>query len=188
MTRVLWGIALGVLLLVGCAPASERCAWLDRDARYCLQPTHTTTPMDQRQRLDLRLGGEQHTLLADVWVDAEQQQLVLVTPLGQTVAQLVFDNQSARLQGPPLPWPTPLPPAALLAMVQIAWWPAAHVQAGLDRGWTLLDSPGLRTLRSPHGNADWLQIRYEPESGPTRRVTMRLPQRAMELDIEVLAP
>lgn len=181
------GLAAALLgALVACGPSDDRCAWLDPQLRYCLQPTGTAAPLDQRQKLVLSMGDQQHTLLADLQVDPNGQQMVLLTPLGQTVAQLAYDNRSARQAGPSGPWPAQLTPATLLGLVQLAWWPTAAVRAGLDSGWTVEESAGSRRILPSAGGGSRIDIGYTPPQGPYRHIRMVLPQRNVHLDIEVL--
>ena len=112
--------------------------------------------------------------------------MVLLTPLGQTVAQLTFDNRTARRQGPPVPWPAQLSPAVLLGLVQLVWWPADQVQTGLNAGWAVNDSPGRRQILHVDSSRPWIDIRYDAVEGSRRHIHLSMPQRRVDLAIEVL--
>lgn len=175
-----------LVALAACGQQERSCAWLDPTLRYCLQPTSAVDPFDQRQKLVLSFKGQPYTLLADLQVDSLRQQMILLTPLGQTIAQLSFDNRAAVQEGPAVPWPAQLSPAALLGLVQLAWWPTSAVRVGLDNGWVVEDSPGLRQIRPAAGGLSLVDIGYSPYHGPYQQIRMTLPQQKVTLDIEVL--
>jgi len=127
-------------MLAGCA---STCPNLPGGPRYCLQGTAAVPPHVALQDIRIRRGDLDERVIAQLEVDAEGMRLAGLTPMGQRVLEATFDNRTAwaeSLAG------DRLDARALLALVQLATWPADVVRAGLGDGCILQETPVRRRL------------------------------------------
>lgn len=139
-------LILPVLALAGCAslvPRANCAAW--QEMVYCLQPTGSVAPFSVLQKIDVRRAGRSESLIVSLEADQRGLRLAGLTPLGQKVMQVVFDNRGIIVDAA-------LPEGEafahqILALVQLVWWPSQAVRAGLTPGGPILeDGPTKRRL------------------------------------------
>ena len=170
--------ALSVFLAAACAGGDSRCTALPGGSRYCLQTKTDIVPFDAQQKVDIVFDGRQETIIAQLEADALGMRFVGTTPFGQKLVQLNFDNQrviveTAQMKG--------LDPVLLLALVQIATWPAEHVHGGLGNSAQLVESPGQRVVAG--GGKDIVVIRYTRGRPPLGDMSIQFPGLSVEFSI-----
>jgi hypothetical protein len=143
--------ALGATLLGGCT-GGTRCPALPDGLRYCLQESAAVTPFDTFQSIHVEGPGIDLRLIAALEVDRDGMRMVGLTPMGQRVLETVFDNHTLRTsivgdEGG-------VDAGALLALVQLALWPAQAVRAGLPAAWQLDETDGLRRVLRDDGRTE----------------------------------
>ncbi|MEO8409083.1 MAG: DUF3261 domain-containing protein [Propionivibrio sp.] len=169
-----------LLALVACQD-DTRCAALIGGGNYCLQPTTDVHPFDVQQKADARFGDRRETMIAEIEVDAAGADVVALTPFGHTLLQVHYDNRQATAATLP---DQRISPALLMALLQIAWWPADSLRVGLEAPATLEEGAGLR--RIVNDGETTLSIAYEGEQPPDRRLRVSIPSADLVIDIETL--
>lgn len=170
-----------VIALGGCGDDNSSCAVLTGGGRYCLQPSTDLAPFDAQQKIEARFGERHETLIAEIEIDASGARLVALTPFGQTLLQIIYDNRQASAVTLP---DRRISPAMIMALVQIALWPADSVRHGLETPYAVHDTPGQR--RIVNGAELMLRVDYEGDAPPYRRIHLSVPAADLELDIETL--
>lgn len=181
MRPLLWfGMLLTVLLEIGCSDVLSPCSVLPGGIRYCLQTTAAIEPFDVQQKVDIAFNGRQETMIALLEADAEGVRLAGMTPFGQKLLQIAFDNRDVSAETPPGQGANA---ALLLAVVQLAMWPAERVRAGLvDSGSIdLIDEPGLR--RIVKDGSDVVLIKYTRGRPPLGDLLIQMPNAKAEFAI-----
>ena len=185
MRRLAWrGLLSGLLLVAGCAGDGTSCAAFPGGVRYCLQTTAAVEPFDAQQKLDIAFNGRQETMIAQLEVDADGMRLVGMTPFGQKLLQLGFDNRSVSAEAFAGKGPDPV---LLLAVVQLATWPAEQVRVGLGRN-NAIDLIDEQTgeqsqRRIVKDGKDIVVIRYTRGHPPSGDMLIRLPAAGVEFTI-----
>jgi len=172
--------AFSLLAASACTPDDERCAQLPGGARYCLQPTSLLAPFEVQQKLEITYGGQRETLIVELEVDANGMRFAGLTPFGQKLVQASYDNRTVTASRLP---DKRLPPALVLAMLQMAWWPAANVRAGLGDAAVLDEGGGQRTI-SADGKL-LVEVGYTG-GPPARDMHIAFPPAGIEIDITTL--
>lgn len=140
--------ALGAFLLGGCT-GGTRCPALPDGLHYCLQDSAAVTPFDAFQSIHVEGPGIDLRLIAALEVDSAGMRMVGLTPMGQRVLETVFDNHT--LRAPAIDAEGGIDAGALLALVQLALWPAHAVRPGLPEGWQLDETDGRRRVLHDDG-------------------------------------
>ena len=171
------------LLLSACSTLtahSSACAELPGGGSYCLQPSTDLAPFELQQLVETTVQGRRETMIVEFEADAQGMRFVGLTPFGQKLLQIDYDNQVARAQTLP---DARLSPTALLALLQLAQWPADSVRRGL--------APALRLEEGVHQRrvllAGRLLLSIDYIGAPTqRRLHVSVPSLPLELDISPL--
>ena len=171
-------IGLSVLLAAACANDGSRCTALPGGSRYCLQTTASVVPFDVQQKVDVVFDGRMDTIIAQVETDALGMRFVGTTPFGQKLVRLSFDNERVTLAASQMKG---LDPILLLALVQIASWPAASVRAGLGDSALVVDGEGQRRLVKD--DSDLVVIKYTRGRPPLGDVSIQLPKAGVDFTI-----
>ena len=130
-------------LAAGCGGDSDpRCTVLPGGVGYCLQTTDGVPPFDVQQRIDMSFRGQQQTLILQTESDDAGVRVVGMTPLGQTLLQLDFDNRQVTAVSSI----KAISPVMLMALVQIGGWPVERVRQGIDPALTIEESAAGRTV------------------------------------------
>ncbi|HRE17921.1 MAG TPA: DUF3261 domain-containing protein [Rhodocyclaceae bacterium] len=165
-------------LLSACLPGGDSCPTLPGGAPYCLQtaPQHFAT----LQKTSIRFGSQQLTLLTRVESDVKGLRFVGLTPFGQTIMSVSWENGRVHAELPPA-LQGKLDPAVLLALIQIAQWPAEQVRAGLGPHWNMTETPNRRQLQLATQDETMLDIRWEG-SPPYARLTISAPANGFQME------
>jgi len=168
------------IALAACAGTGDRCAALPQ-GQYCLQPSADVAPFEATQIVRLRIGERRETLVAALEVDADGLRMAGLTPLGQKLLQLDYDNRAASVQSPA---GARIDAVQLAALLQLALWPAASVRAGLSPALALEDDGGARRIVG--GGAPVVSIRREGDAPPYRSVQLSVPGADLEMTVETV--
>ncbi|MCE9640484.1 MAG: DUF3261 domain-containing protein [Betaproteobacteria bacterium] len=178
-------IVAGVAALAACAGIEEPgCTRLPEGGRYCLQQTSLVTAFQATQRVEVARDGAGYSLLAEIEVDADAMRMVVVTPLGQKLLQLEYDNRMARINAAG-PLRDRLDPVLVAALVQLALWPLDAVRAGLTGGVTIEETAGHRRVLGA-GGATLMSVQTEGTPPSFRKLRITAPAARLVLDIDTL--
>jgi hypothetical protein len=158
-----------------------QCATLIGGGRYCLQSSATIVPFEAQQKVEVRIRGQQETMIVELEVDAAGMRLAGLTPFGHSLLKASYDNRTvtatqladARLS-----------PSLLIALLQIALWPADALRVGLEAPLRLEERAGQRSILN--GDKVTLTINYTGNQPPYRRMQIVIPVAGIELDVETL--
>jgi len=177
-----------VLMIAGCASAPPGCTRLPlasgnvpANIGYCLQSTASAPAFVVQQRITLRFGERQETLIADLENNAAGLIFTGLSPLGLTLFQASYDNHAVRSTHAAEPR---LPPELLLAVLQLALWPKEAVQRGLEVSAMIEDQ--LTERRITVNDQLWMRVRHDGTPPPYRRLVIELPAVRLNLEIEAL--
>jgi len=96
------------------------------------------------QQLEVQAAGQTRSLEVALEADAQSVRMAFMQ-LGQTVARLEWDGRQLEQSLAP-GWPKVVSAERVLSDLQLVWWPAEAVRAGLAPGWRLAESPQTREL------------------------------------------
>lgn len=173
--------ALLALFLSACT-GSGNCVRLPAGAQYCLmdgpwpeysaEQAATVSFQDKTMRLITRVqSGEKGLHFAGV------------TPLGQTVIQVSWENGALHGDMPP-PLSDRLDGRLFPALLQIATWPAEEVRKGLPGGLALIEKEGRRIVSD--GQQDILIVSWEGKTLPYQRLRFEAPAVRLLIDVQTL--
>ena len=173
---------LGMFLLVtACATLPPDCAGLPGGGHYCLQESNANTTFSIQQKVEARFKQHRETLISDIESDSQGIQFVALTPFGQKVVHVQYDNKTATAIRLP---DNRIQPAMLLAMLQLTLWPESAVRRGLSSQYTLTESATQRRILL--GEEVIIDIRHEAAPAPYSNVHLLMPTADLELDIQML--
>ena len=179
LTTALLGIAL---LVTACAPTGENCARLPGNGRYCLVagpwPEYTA-----EQASAVTLKGKTLRMIVRVASGPGGLRFAGLSPLGQTLFQVSWENSVLRAELPPV-LEGRIDPALFPALLQIATWPAERIREGLSEGLELIDEPGRRVIRN--GTDDVLLVSWEGSQLPYSRLRIEAPAAGLIIDSRTL--
>jgi hypothetical protein len=169
-------VGLGVL---GCATTAPPPA-PPPELTLRLPPAALGSELSLAQRLTVVRGTERRGFDALLEADASAVRIAALA-LGQRVASLSWDGAHFEAQvSSQVPDFVTAP--RILTDVQLAWWPAAAVEAGLPAGYALEASGTRRVLR--RGGATVVLVTYEGVAPAWRRVTLQHLERGYTLEID----
>jgi hypothetical protein len=135
--------ALLAAAVSACSPGNPRCARIPGGGTYCLQASAAVPPFEVQQKIEFTFNGRRETMIVELEVDADGMRFAGLTPFGQKLVQASFDNREVRAAVLP---DKRLDPALLLALLQLALWPADSVRAGLGTAVVVEESTGQRRV------------------------------------------
>jgi len=176
------------LLLTACANEQTACPSLPGGGSYCLQAGGPVFSIVQQS--SLKFGERRMSFLTRIENDADGLRFAGLTPLGQTLLLISWENNVLRAEIPPS-MAEKMSPALLPALVQIAMWPAEAVRSGLAPTLTLKEEPYRRRILA--GNSgddektkqDVLTISWEGNL-PYTRLRITAPTIGLEIDARTL--
>lgn len=181
MTLVRFILPSLLLLLSACSGTTPQCAALP-GGQYCLQPSTTASAVSVQQKVVARFGKQRETLIADIEADADGMQFVAITPFGQKVLHVSYDNQASRA----ILLPTKrLDAAQLLALLQIALWPEDAVRQGLAAELQLQTTPTTREVLVD--GQLMLRISHDNSPRPYAWLRIEMPTFDVSLDMQTLS-
>lgn len=156
-------IAIGLLLLAGCATAPPQAPEDGAMPALRLAPAALGRELALQQRLSFEHGDRRDSVDALVEVDASSQRL-LMHAQGQVALRLTWDGTTLDQQR--ADWlPAALSAERVLSDLQLVYWPAAAINAALPAGWRLRELAGKRELT--HHDEVLVTVRF-PEPGRAR--------------------
>lgn len=177
--RVIFCLLL--LSLFGCAEQTAECTAIPMLGRYCLQSSAAAASFSVLQKVDVRFRKKRETLIAQVDNDASGMTFVGMTPFGQTLLQVDFDNREARAVRTP---DARIPPALVIALLQISLWPQASVQRGLGDEIQVVDEGNVRRL--VRDGQTLLQVEHDASPAPYQNLQINLDSLSFQLNIQTL--
>lgn len=177
--RMLTLVAL--LATAACSEPDPQCPALIGGGSYCLQPTTAVAPFDVQQKVESRFRDRRDTLIVELEVDAAGLRFAGLTPFGQKLIQLSYDNRNASATTIP---DSRISPALLVALLQLTQWPAEAVRAGLEAPLTLEENGNQRRILNR--GEPTLTIDYGHGQPPWRKIHMTVHAADLELTIEPL--
>jgi len=142
--RSLAALLAASVLLAACAsspssPSSTPAAPLLR-----LAPASLGRELAVVQQLDVQAAGQARSLEVALEADTQSVRMAFLQ-LGQTVARLEWDGRQLEQSLAP-GWPKVVSAEQVLSDLQLVWWPATAVRAGIAPGWQLAETPQTREL------------------------------------------
>ena len=176
---------LGLLLIslsgTSCMLRDSRCTNLMGNGQYCLQSTAAVAPFTIRQIIKASINSNHETAVTDIEVNAQGMSLIVLTPFGQKIMHINYDNKEANAIASTS---SRIAPSMLIAIVQLALWPAASVRDGLSD--SLLLEENISHRRYLAKNKLVLDIQYANSELPYNKLHISIPTINLELDIEAL--
>lgn len=167
-----------LLLTLGCATTPKPAPPPEFALR--LPPAALGAELALAQRISVVRAAERQGFDALLEADATEVRVAAVA-LGRRVASLRWDGAALEADVA-----AQVPPAItaqrILTDVQLAWWPAAAVRAGLPPGYTLDDTADTRAVL--RGGTPVVTLRYEGQPPAWRRVTLEHLERGYTLEID----
>lgn len=170
-----------MLLSTSCTRQYSRCVNLMGNGRYCLQPTTTVAPFEVLQKVDATLKKRHETMISNIAVNGEGMQIIILTPFGQKLAHVSYNNVEAKAVVSP---DSRLDPTLMIAMIQLALWPADSVRKGLSTPMILEESDGHRHYLANDNLV--LDVSYANAMVPANKFNFSFPAVGLILDIETL--
>jgi len=171
--RALWAVVLSVSLattLGACVtarpiPASGAPT---EGLLLALSPASLGRELHLAQRVTVFRGSS--TWAFDAQLEADSSEVLLAAfALGQTVARLRWDGHALE-ETHSERTPDVITPARILSDVQLAFWPADAVRAGLSPGFSLEEKPGERLVR--RDGVPFVTVRWLDETPSSSRVEL----------------
>ncbi len=176
-------LLLGAALIVAaCAPTSENCARLPGNGRYCLL-AGPWPEFSAEQASAVTLKGKTLRIIARVAAGPNGLRFAGLSPLGQTLFQVSWENSQLHAELPPA-FDGRLDPALFPALLQIATWPAERIREGLSEGLELVEVPGRRVIRS--ASEEVLIVSWEGNQLPYARLRFEVPAANLIIDNRTL--
>jgi len=185
-------IAIATLLTgTACSWQNLQCPALPGGGHYCLQSSQAMPPFSVQQEVRISLKQQNEVMITSIETNADGINFVGLTPFGQKLLHVSYDNHAATSIVSP---DKRLNPALMIALLQISLWPTETVRSGLSPDLTLEDHEQQRTLLShgqPSIDIHYIDIHYEQRnmddlSAQDRRMHITIPALTMSLDIENL--
>lgn len=171
-----------VLALSACYGDSPDCVRLSAAGRYCL----ATGPWPEfavEQHTVVTFQGNSTQMIARLEAGAVGLRFAGVTPLGQTLVKVSWENGKLRSEFP-AGTPGRIDGGLFPALLQIALWPGPEVRRGLSAGLALIEEDHRRVVRD--GDLDLLIVSWEGNTLPYARLRFEAPDAAMVIDAKTL--
>ena len=183
MTFRLSSVLAGLVLIAvsACNSGDPRCTNLPGGGSYCMQETSVLPPFDVQQKVEAVFNGRHETMIVELEVDKDGMRFAGLTPFGQKVIQVSYDNREVIAQVLP---DARLEPTLLLALLQLALWPVDSVRAGLDEALVLDERDGQRHILM-NGNVV-MEVSYTGDRAAYGDMHIVFPSAKLELDVKTL--
>lgn len=151
------------------------------NGRYCLQPTTAIAPFEAQQKVEATINSHHETMVAEIVVNAEGMQMIVLTPFGHQLVHVIYNNDEAKALVSP---DSRLDPTMMIAMTQLALWPVDSIRKGLAAPLHLEESTGKRRYLA--NDKLVLEVQYANPMTPANKFQLVLPSVDLKLDIETL--
>lgn len=181
MTSTLIKLFLLVLLpstLSACIQPKPGCTALPGGGQYCLQPTSAMQPFEVQQKVEATFKGRHETMITEIEVNPNTFNFVGLTPFGQKLVHISYDNQSVITKTVP---DKRLDPTIMLALIQLSLWPAESVRMGLSKPLILEETDNQRSIIADKQVI--MQMHYTDNAVPHQALKVTLPTMEMTLEI-----
>ena len=152
----------------------------DREFGLRLSPASLGRELQLSQRVTVVRGEERKSFDAQLEVDASAVRIAAVA-MGQTIASLAWDGKTLE-ERVSVHVPPSVTAARILSDVQLAWWPAEAIRAGLPAGFSLDEVGANRTLTE--NGAPFASVNYEGAAPAWRLVRLAHHRFGYLLEIE----
>lgn len=181
MFKYLGVLAMGMLIIACTTTTPPRCTALPGNVQYCLQPTTQMAAFAEQQKVTATLKQTHETLLTSVEVDPLGVRMVMLSPLGQTLANINMPNEGVvQVEQQGKHWDAKW----LLALLQVTRWPADQVRSGLSQHVQLHESALQRDIIL-NGKVI-MDVKFHSVENPYQKLIVRFPALDMRMDIETL--
>ena len=133
---------IAFLLASGCVTTPKPPAEVEFGLR--LSPASLGRELQLSQRVTVVRGEERRSFDAQLEVDGSAVRIAAVA-MGQTIATLVWDGKTLE-QKVSVHVPPSVTASRILSDVQLAWWPAEAIRAGLPAGFALEEVNDTRVV------------------------------------------
>ena len=133
---------IAFLLASGCVTTPKPPAEVEFGLR--LSPASLGRELQLSQRVTVVRGEERRSFDAQLEIDGSAVRIAAVA-MGQTIATLVWDGKTLE-QKVSVHVPPSVTAARILSDVQLAWWPAEAIRAGLPAGFALEEVNDTRVV------------------------------------------
>lgn len=174
--------AIAALLLSGCTSDSGNCVRLSLNAKYCLSVAPGPF-FDTEQASTVSYGGNTVHMITRIQSGEDGLRFAGITPLGQTLMQVIADKHGVKSQLPP-GTAGKLDGALFVALVQLATWPADEVRQGLRGGLTLDEQTHSRTILE--NDKALLTVTWEGNQPPFDKLSVEIPGAQVKVDSRTL--
>ena len=182
MKNLLRCLILGSLLFIAaCSEQDPRCARLSHGSQYCLQPTTALAAFDAQQIVKVSFAERKETLIIELESGADGLRLVGLTPFGQKLLQMHYDNSNINVTTAP---GANFDPVLLVSLLQLTLWPADSVRQGLNADMSLEESGNSRRIL--YRNETILTATRIGTKPPYDRIILSIPSVKLEIDIKSL--
>lgn len=175
--RRLIALAAALLLLAGCH-GNENCARLPGGAQYCLVdgpwPEFST-----EQAATVTFHNNSLHLITRIESGKNGLHFAGITPLGQTLIQVSWENGVLRSEMPPA-LADRLDAALFPALLQLATWPLERAREGLPNHLQLIETQGRRIVSD--GQNEILIISWGGNTLPYERLRIEAPGARLLID------
>jgi hypothetical protein len=180
MKRVL--VLMSVLLLAACAGDGDKCVRLSAGAKYCLVDG-SGPEFETEQAATVTYSGNTMHMITRIRSGKEGLHFAGITPLGQTLLQVSWENNVLHAQLPPGATDR-IDGAMFVALLQLAVWPAQRVREGLSNHLSVTEHKGGRIVSD--GDQKLLTISWEGAALPYDRLRFEVPAAHLVIDSRVL--
>ena len=170
-----------MLLSTSCTRQDSHCTTLMGNGRYCLQPTTVIAPFVVQQKVEATIKSHHETMVTEIEVSAKGMQMIALTPFGHKLVHVNYNNEEAKAETSP---DERLDPTLMIAMIQLALWPAESVRKGLNAPLYLEESAGKRRYLA--NDKLVLEVQYTDVMTPANKFQLSFPSVDLKLGIETL--
>lgn len=170
------------LVLAACQGDGRNCVRLPMGAWYCMV-AGPWAEFSVEQATTVSYQGKPVHLITRIESDKKGLQFAGLSPLGQTLLRISWENDALAAELPPA-LQGRLNPVLFPALLQMALWPAEQVRGGLASGLVLIDADGRRIIRD--GQQDIVIISWEGKTLPYRQLRFELPSAELVIEARTL--
>lgn len=170
-----------LLSTTACTRYGARCQYLTSSSQYCLQPSAVMPTYDVQQKIEIFFKDQHETMITELVVNDAGMQLVGLTPFGHKIVHVSYNNVKANILLSPS---KKLDPVLILALIQLATWPADAVRLGTNDALMLEESRGYR--RYMVDDQLVLSVHYLNLEAPHQKIHIAMPAVGLTLEMENL--
>lgn len=170
-----------LVMPAACTKHESNCTYLSGQGYYCLQTTKMMQPFEAQQQIDISFKDHHEMMIAELEVDQLGLRFVGLTPFGQKLLQIYFDNHKAKIDFSATKM---VDPTLLTAILQLTLWPSESIKQGLSPSLRLEEKDGKRLIYDQQTLI--LEALYTDKKMPLSGVHLTIPRADLILDIKSL--